>query len=48
MKYILTENDRRYANDVSPANRQDFIDQHVFYDGRYIGTDLVGIQLLCC
>jgi poly-gamma-glutamate synthesis protein (capsule biosynthesis protein) len=32
--------------DVSAACRQGFIDQHVFYDGRYIGADLVGIQFI--
>ena len=32
--------------DVSAATRQGFIDQHVFYDGRYIGSDLVGIQFI--
>ena len=32
--------------DVSEACRQGFIDLHVFYDGRYIGTDLVTIQFI--
>ena len=29
--------------DVSAATRQGFIDQHIFYDGRYLGTELVTI-----
>jgi hypothetical protein len=29
--------------EVSPATRQAFIDRHVFYDGRYIGTELLPI-----
>jgi poly-gamma-glutamate synthesis protein (capsule biosynthesis protein) len=29
--------------DVSPATRQAFIDRHVFYDGRYISTELLPI-----
>jgi hypothetical protein len=32
--------------DISPATRQGFIDRHVFYDGRYIGTELVPIQFV--
>jgi len=32
--------------DVSAACRQGFIDQQVFYDGRYLGADLVGIQFI--
>jgi poly-gamma-glutamate synthesis protein (capsule biosynthesis protein) len=32
--------------DVSPACRQGFIDQHAFYDGRYLGADLTGIQFV--
>lgn len=32
--------------DVSPATRQGFIDRHVFYDGRYIGTELLTIQFV--
>jgi hypothetical protein len=32
--------------DVSPATRQAFIDRHVFYAGRYIGTDLLTIQFV--
>jgi poly-gamma-glutamate synthesis protein (capsule biosynthesis protein) len=27
--------------DVSPATRQAFIDRHIFYDGRYLGADLL-------
>ena len=30
----------------SPAQRQAFIDVHVFYDNRYIGTELVTIQFV--
>jgi poly-gamma-glutamate synthesis protein (capsule biosynthesis protein) len=29
--------------DISPATRQAFIDRHVFYDGRYISTELIPI-----
>ena len=29
--------------DVSPATRQAFIDRHIFYDGRYIATELLPI-----
>jgi poly-gamma-glutamate synthesis protein (capsule biosynthesis protein) len=29
--------------DVSEATRQGFIDRHIFYDGRYIGTELITI-----
>ena len=29
--------------DVSQATRQGFIDRHVFYDGRYIGSELIPI-----
>jgi len=32
--------------DVSAATRQGFIDRHVFYDGRYIGTELLTIQFV--
>lgn len=32
--------------DVSPATRQGFIDRHIFYDGRYIGTELLTIQFV--
>jgi poly-gamma-glutamate synthesis protein (capsule biosynthesis protein) len=32
--------------DVSDACRQGFIDLHVFYDNRYIGTDLATIQFI--
>ncbi|MGW8250717.1 MAG: CapA family protein [Anaerolineales bacterium] len=32
--------------DVSPATRQGFIDRHVFYDGRYIGSELLPIQFV--
>jgi hypothetical protein len=32
--------------DISPATRQGFIDRHVFYDGRYIGTELLTIQFV--
>jgi poly-gamma-glutamate synthesis protein (capsule biosynthesis protein) len=32
--------------DVSPATRQAFIDRHVFYDGRYIGTELLTIMFV--
>ncbi len=32
--------------DVSPATRQGFIDRHVFYDGRYIGSELLTIQFV--
>lgn len=27
--------------EVSPATRQAFIDRHIFYDGRYLGTELL-------
>ena len=29
--------------DVSQATRQAFIDRHVFYNGRYIGTELLAM-----
>jgi poly-gamma-glutamate synthesis protein (capsule biosynthesis protein) len=32
--------------DVSPATRQAFIDRHIFYDGRYIGTELLTIMFV--
>ena len=32
--------------DVSNATRQGFIDRHIFYDGRYIGTELLEIQFV--
>jgi len=32
--------------DISEACRQGFIDRHVFYDGRYIGSELVTIQFV--
>jgi poly-gamma-glutamate synthesis protein (capsule biosynthesis protein) len=32
--------------DVSEATRQGFIDRHVFYDGRYLGAELLGIQFV--
>jgi poly-gamma-glutamate synthesis protein (capsule biosynthesis protein) len=32
--------------DVSEATRQAFIDRHVFYDGRYIGTELLTIMFV--
>jgi poly-gamma-glutamate synthesis protein (capsule biosynthesis protein) len=32
--------------DVSAATRQGFIDRHVFYNGRYIGTELLTIQFV--
>jgi poly-gamma-glutamate capsule biosynthesis protein CapA/YwtB (metallophosphatase superfamily) len=32
--------------DVSKATRQGFIDRHIFYDGRYIGTELLEIQFV--
>jgi Bacterial capsule synthesis protein PGA_cap len=32
--------------DVSPATRQGFIDRHIFYDGRYIGTELLTIEFV--
>ncbi len=32
--------------DISPATRQGFIDRHVFYDGRYIGAELLTIQFV--
>ncbi len=32
--------------DVSPACRQAFIDRHVFYDGRYIGTELLPMMFV--
>ena len=31
--------------DVSPATRQAFIDRHIFYDGRYLGTELLTYEL---
>lgn len=32
--------------DISPATRQGFIDRHLFYDGRYVGTELLTIQFV--
>jgi poly-gamma-glutamate synthesis protein (capsule biosynthesis protein) len=32
--------------DVSEATRQGFIDRHVFYNGRYISTELLAIQFV--
>jgi poly-gamma-glutamate synthesis protein (capsule biosynthesis protein) len=32
--------------DVSPTTRQAFIDRHVFYNGRYIGTELLTIMFV--
>jgi len=32
--------------DVSPATRQAFIDRHVFYDGRYIGSELLTMMFV--
>jgi len=32
--------------DVSTATRQGFIDRHIFYNGRYIGTELLEIQFV--
>jgi hypothetical protein len=32
--------------DVSPATRQGFIDRHIFYDGRYISTELLPIMFV--
>jgi hypothetical protein len=32
--------------DLCPACRQGFIDRHIFYDGRYIGTELLPIQFI--
>jgi hypothetical protein len=32
--------------DVSKATRQGFIDRHIFYDGRYIGTELLAIEFV--
>ena len=32
--------------DLCPACRQGFIDRHVFYDGRYISTELLPIQFI--
>jgi poly-gamma-glutamate synthesis protein (capsule biosynthesis protein) len=32
--------------DVSPACRQAFIDRHIFYDGRFIGTELLPILFI--
>lgn len=32
--------------DVSKATRQGFIDRHIFYDGRYISTELLAIQFI--
>jgi poly-gamma-glutamate synthesis protein (capsule biosynthesis protein) len=32
--------------DVSEATRQGFIDRHVFYNGRYLGAELLGIQFV--
>ncbi len=32
--------------DISPATRQAFIDRHVFYNGRYIGTELLPIMFV--
>jgi poly-gamma-glutamate synthesis protein (capsule biosynthesis protein) len=32
--------------DVSPATRQAFIDRHIFYDGRYIGSELLTMMFV--
>ena len=32
--------------DLCPACRQGFIDRHIFYDGRYISTELLPIQFI--
>lgn len=32
--------------DISAATRQAFIDRHVFYDGRYLGVELLPIQFV--
>lgn len=29
------------ADDILPGTRKEFIDRHIFYDGRYIGTELL-------
>jgi poly-gamma-glutamate synthesis protein (capsule biosynthesis protein) len=32
--------------DVSPATRQAFIDRHIFYDGRYLGSELLTMMFV--